>query len=157
MFIANERAIAGVQPFFAGASLTALDKKNGADVRQIAAGETLRRLISKCLCAKVKAAARSHFAPEQFGVATRGGTDRVIHMLRTIYYQHVDDDDFVVLKVDLRNAFNNVSRAEMMTCVESSFPVLLPWVRWCYSSDSHLWYQDWRLSSQEGVQQGDPL
>ena len=105
----------------------------------------------------MKADAHSHFVPEQFGVAIRAGTERVIHMLRTISFQHKDDEDFVVLKVDLRNAFNNVSRADVMRCVESSFHVLLPWVRWCYASNSHLWYQDWILTSQEGVQQGDPL
>ena len=39
-------------PYLAGASLFALDKtKNGIfDVRPIASGEILRRLVGKCLC-----------------------------------------------------------------------------------------------------------
>ena len=67
VFMANGKASQEVQPFFAGATLTALDKKNGADVRPIAVGETLRRVVSKCLCAKVKSDARNFFTPYQFG------------------------------------------------------------------------------------------
>ena len=85
--------------------MTALDKKNGADVRPITVGETMRRVISKCLCAKVKSDARRFFAPFQFGNACKAGTERVIHLLRTIYNKWIDADDFVILKVDLKKGF----------------------------------------------------
>ncbi|KAL5491741.1 hypothetical protein EMCRGX_G017093 [Ephydatia muelleri] len=38
-----------------------------------------------------------------------------------------------------------------------SFPELLPWVSWCYGSQSLLWHSMVTISSQSGVQQGDPL
>eukprot|EP00731_Ephydatia_muelleri_P033594 Em0033g10a len=37
------------------------------------------------------------------------------------------------------------------------FPELLPWVGWCYGSHPTLWHPLGQLSSETGVQQGDPL
>ncbi|KAL5505423.1 hypothetical protein EMCRGX_G006854 [Ephydatia muelleri] len=37
------------------------------------------------------------------------------------------------------------------------FPEILPWVSWCYGSHPELWHSIGHLSSQSGVQQGDPL
>ena len=65
----------------------------------------------------------------------------------------------VILKVDLKNAFNKVSRYHVLRLVRTHFPGLARWVHWCYGSgaDPHLWFGEWTLSSKEGVQQGDPL
>ena len=110
-------------PFFAGACLSALEKKGEVyDVRPIAAGETLRRLVAKCLCASVKERAALFFTPYQHGVATPAGGERVAHFTRHIFQQHQDDSDFVVLKVDLRNAFNMFSRERMLKIVMEDFP-----------------------------------
>ena len=71
-------------PFFAGASLFALDKTKGGvfDVRPIASGEILRRLIAKCLCATHKKLAAKLFVPaRQFGVACSSGAERVIYII----------------------------------------------------------------------------
>jgi hypothetical protein len=69
--------------------------------------------------------------------------------------------DFVILKVDLKNAFNNVSRRRMLTLVVEHFPEIARWVHWCYGrpggKDPLLWLKEWVLESKEGVQQGDPL
>ena len=37
------------------------------------------------------------------------------------------------------------------------FPELLPWVSWCYGSHPFLWHPLGMITSQSGVQQGDPL
>ena len=50
--------------------------------------------------------------------------------------------------MDLKNAFNLVSRQAFLDAD------LLPWVFWCYGVHPFLWYP---LSSESGVQQGDPL
>ena len=68
-------------PYYAGASLTALDKtKNGIfDVRPIAAGDILRRLVSKYLCSMEKAPAAAYFEPcGQNGAST----ERNIHLAK---------------------------------------------------------------------------
>ena len=73
-------------------------------------GETLRRLTGKCLCLLVKTKASDFFDPLQFGVACPLGSEKVIHGIRNCVDQHWGDEDFAVLKVDLKNAFNLVSR-----------------------------------------------
>ena len=37
------------------------------------------------------------------------------------------------------------------------FPELLPWASWCYGSQPYLWHPLGHLTSESGVQQGDPL
>jgi hypothetical protein len=63
----------------------------------------------------------------------------------------------VTIKVDLSNAFNNVSRAHFIDIVAELLPEMYEWVRWCYESQSDLTYGDYVIPSKEGVQQGDPL
>ena len=139
--------------------LIAINKSKApdCDVRPIAIGEVLRRLTSRCLCAMVKSKAADYFSPHQLGVACPGGAETMVHSLRACVDRHWEDDDFVVLKVDLRNAFNNVSRQAVLDQCHSHFPELFPWVSWCYSHPTNLWHPLGSLSSTSGVQQGDPL
>ena len=65
-------------------------------------------------------------------------------------------EDFVAFKVGMANAFNRVPRQAVLDeC--AFFPELLPWVSWCYGSHTILWHPKGKISSQSGVQQGDPL
>jgi hypothetical protein len=154
--MANGRIPLTAQPSFSGAALNALKKKDGS-VRPIAAGEVLRRLTAKCLCRSVKEEAASYFAPYQFGVAAKCGTERVVHKTRAIFESQRDSDDFVFFKVDLSNAFNNVSRAQLLDTVSAAFPTLRTWMQWCYGQSSDLTFGEFTIKSDEGAQQGDPL
>ena len=121
-------------------------------------GEVLRRLTGKCsLCTLTKHKATEFFQPLQFGVACPSGTEEVIHGLRTCIEEHWGDDDFAVVKMDMRNAFNLVSRQALQDECAIHFPELLPWASWCYGSHPLFWHPLGHLSSQSGVQQGDPL
>ena len=145
-----------VQSFYAGARLCALEKGED-DVRPIAAGETLRRLVSKAACISIKEKAGTLFNGRQYGVAAPAGAERVIHLCRRAMLNNLGSDNFVFCKVDLRNAFNNVSRPVLTLTTRLNFPELSPWVEWCYSKVSCLTYRDNVIPSAEGVQQGDPL
>ncbi|KAL5473587.1 hypothetical protein EMCRGX_G028089 [Ephydatia muelleri] len=81
----------------------------------------------------------------------------MIHGLRDCIEQHWLENDFVVLKVDLKNAFNMVSRQAVLNECGKHFPELLPWASWCYSQHPFLWHPLGCLTSEQGVQQGDPL
>ena len=62
-----------------------------------------------------------------------------------------------MLKVDMKNAFNQVSRRALLSECAEHFPELLPWVGWCYGQHPNLWHTLGCLTSESGVQQGDPL
>ena len=67
------------------------------------------------------------------------------------------DEDFGVIKVDIRNAFNLASHQILLFECEKHFPKLLPWVSRCYSKHPFLWHSMGSLTSESGVQPGDPL
>ncbi|KAL5509541.1 hypothetical protein EMCRGX_G004932 [Ephydatia muelleri] len=127
------------------------------DIRPIAVGEALRRLTGKCLCAVLKSKASEFFAPFQFGVACPAGAEKVIHGLRHCIEEHWEEEDFVVLKIDMCNAFNLVSRQALLDECAFHFPDLLPWASWCYGQQPLLQHPLGTLTSEVGVQQGDPL
>ena len=145
-----------LSPFIAGASLTALKKPND-DIRPIASGEILRRLTSKCACTKLKIKAARFFEPLQFGVACPGGVEKVTHRLRKVIEEHWLDEDFVVFKVDMYNAFNTMDRQLIMNECKHHFPELLAWTKSCYGEHPKLWHVLGSLFSELGVQQGDQL
>ena len=105
----------------------------------------------------MKDKASSFFQPLQLGVAFTYGSEKVLHGLRKCIENHWDDEDFVVLKIDMRNAFNLVSRCALLQECATSFPELLPWASWCYSVQLLLWHPMGHLCSESGVQQGDPI
>ena len=147
-----------VSTYLAGGSLTALNKmKPGCppDIIPIAVGETLRRLTGKCLCVVIKDKESEFFHPLLFGAACTAESEKIIHGLRKCIEDHWDDEDFVVLKVDMRNAFNLVSRQAILDECASFVLELLPWASWCYGSA--LWHPLGCVSSESGVQQGNPL
>ena len=57
----------------------------------------------------------------------------------------------------MTNAFNLVSRQAILSECAKHFPELLPWVSWCYGQHPLLWHHLGCLTSESGVQQGDPL
>ena len=157
--LSSGRAPALISPFLAGGNLTALVKSKdscASDIRPIAVGKTLRRLTAKCLCAVVKAKAAEFFQPHQFGVSCSMGAEKIAHGLACVD-QHWKDEGFSVLKLDTRNAFNVVSRQAFLSECSLHFPELYPWVLWCYGQHPILWHPMGTLTSECGVQQGDPL
>ena len=141
---------------YAGASLVALPKKDGG-LRPVAVGETLRRLVGKCLCHEVSDAARASLAPLQVGVAVPGGTEATVHAARQWWTRNLGSRDKVFVKLDLSNAFNCLDRQALLQAVHEEFPGLAPWADWCYARPSFLYLGRQRLRSECGVQQGDPL
>ena len=99
--LASGRALPEIAEYLAGATVIALKKPWGNDIRPIAVGEVLRRLTSKCLCAIVKYKASEFFNPYQYGVVCPSGVEKITHSLRSSIDDHWFDEDFNVAKVDL--------------------------------------------------------
>ena len=71
----------------------------------------------------VKVKAQQFFKPFQYGVACPFGAEKIVHGLRDCIWL---EDGFVVLTVDLMNAFNMVSHQAVLTECAEHFPELLP-------------------------------
>ena len=143
-------------PHLAGAALFAIPK-GADDVRPIAVGETLRRLVGKCMCQAYKEESRSLLWPLQVGVGVPLGGETVVHAVRNWAHRHAGHVSKVILKVDFSNAFNTVDRGALLRQVRLHMPGLSAWAEWTYGRHSRLLFGDACLSSEAGVQQGDPL
>eukprot|EP00731_Ephydatia_muelleri_P010164 Em0005g750a len=108
-------------------------------------------------CTEQRDKISSFFQPSQFGVACKADAEKIVPSLRRCIEENWLSGDFVVFKVDMSNAFNMVSRQAVMDQCATYFPELFPWVSWCYGSHTSLWHTMGQISSQSGVQQGDPL
>jgi hypothetical protein len=53
--------------------------KPSSEIHPIAMGETLYRFTSRALCFQIHEAFVTHFSPHQFGIASKGGYEIVIH------------------------------------------------------------------------------
>ena len=96
------------------------------------------------------------FTPTQVGVAIPAAPEQICHILRQLCHQLPRDQQYV-LQVDLKNAFNTVRRIDIMRAVQSHCPELSAWCDFTLRSKSPLFCGSDTVSSEEGVQQGDPL
>jgi len=144
-------------PWVCGAPLTALLKKGGG-VRPIAVGEVIRRLTSRLCCLAVRPSLPGVFIPYgQVGVGIPGGLETAIHVTRRYISQHSSDTSLGLLKIDMKNAFNECSRSAFFDRIVDDFPEISAWVKWCYCQPAELRFGSRRILASSGVQQGDPL
>ena len=131
-------------------------KKDGTS-RPIAVGEVFRRLAAKVLCQAYQDQARNFLWPLQIGVAHPLGTEVGLQVARQWCFRHRRSPNMVFVKLDFANAFNTIDRELFLKEVRSIMPGLAPWVDYCYARPSKLVLGGNTLSSESGVQQGDPL
>ena len=143
-----------VRPFFFGATLIALRKKDGG-VRPIAVGQTLRRLVGKCAGLRIVQSMGAVLAPYQLGYGIPLGCEAAAHAARR-FLNNMSSGQ-VLLKLDFCNAFNSLRRDKMLSAVKVAAPDLFKFVCSAYERPSSLFCGDHILDSAEGVQQGDPL
>jgi hypothetical protein len=148
------RVPTAVRPILFGASLTALNKKNGG-IRPIAVGYTWRRLAAKICCSYVSEKAAVILTPRQLGFGTRCGAEAAAHAAGR-YVRNLTEDK-ILFKIDFTNAFNTVRRDCMLEAVAEHFPELMAFASCSYNDSSALSFGSFSLESAEGPQQGDPL
>ena len=76
-------------------------RKPDDEVRPIAVGETLRRLVGKCLARHkdVTHHLEGVFLPNQVGVGISGGAEAVAHAVSCLVEEHGHDPNLCLLKV----------------------------------------------------------
>ena len=122
-----------VRPFFFGASLIALEKKDGG-VRPIAVGCTLRHLVAKLSRNHIMDAMGALLAPHQLGYGTPHGAEAAVHTAR-LFLENLKPNE-VIFKLDFKNALNTIRRDKMMQAVSSLAPELAFFVYSVYSEPS---------------------
>ncbi|KAI5728591.1 hypothetical protein M8J77_018338 [Diaphorina citri] len=137
-----------------GANLCALNKKGGG-VRPIAIGSCLRRLVAKIACNFERDVISDYLQPHQFGFGAKQGLEAVIHAVRT-FVTHHKQSNFILVKIDYKNAFNSVERDSILNQVKLKTPEIFPFLLQSYQKPSLLFYGNKTLHSQVGAQQGDP-
>ena len=146
-FLTSGKTPASIVPFLCGGNLFAALKKSGGH-RPIAVGETIRRWTAKCVAKKAIADSAAHLTPHQLGVGVKGGAEAIIHAAGAVFHDNsINDEDKWVLQVDFENAFNLISRSRMLEEVRKRCPKAAKWADTCYSSPSHLFFGNKRLSS----------
>ena len=133
------------------ASLISLSKKDGG-VCPIAIGQTLRRVVAKCIGGRVIHSVGGDLAPLQLGRGVPRGCEVAVHAFRR--FLHHMRSDHVLVKLDFKNAFNSLSRACMIRAVQQFSSDILSFVYSTYAS-SQLFCGDHTSLSAEGVQQGE--
>lgn len=155
--IASGDVPCSILPLLSSSRLIALPK-SGSDVRPVAIGEVFCRLTAKVICHQKSSEFCSYFSPVQHGIATPGGAELLTHHIQYLLERN---PSWSVLKTDVKNAFNSVSRQNVLQEIAHEFPDVYPHVKQFYEEPSSLIYNTGKgvirmLSSQE-VHQRDPL
>ena len=110
-------------------------KKDGG-IRPIAVGNTLRRLAAKVVLSPVTAEIREQVQPTQLGVGTPGGCEAALRATRA--YMEQATSPKVLLKIDLKNAFNTLPRNKILTAVRGNIPEAYHFFYQAYGAESIL-------------------
>jgi hypothetical protein len=62
-----------------------------------------------------------------------------------------------LIKLDFSNAFNTLRRDDMLEAVLKEIPEIFNFCHLSYAENSTLLFNEFKISSEEGPQQGDPL
>ena len=144
---------AAARPAFFGATLTALRKSDGG-LRPIAVGCVYRRLATKVVLRSLTADLGHQLRPVQLGFGTAGGCEAVVHSSRR-FMETMESGD-VMVKIDMKNAFNTIRRDTFLRVVRERAPGLYPLLWQAYSEPTPLYYGTVKMQSATGLQQGDP-
>ena len=145
-----------VREWLGGGRLCALPKKDGG-IRPICMGSVWRRLASKVICSMLQPKFSTFLAPNQLGVAVKSGSEVLIHQVDLLYRAGKNMKNFVILKIDWKNAFNNIDRQLFLDAIYEHFPEIYNYIASMYGVKGRLKFGNNFIFSEEGTQQGDPM
>ena len=77
--------------------------------------------------------------------------EAAIHATGHYISQNASDSTFVLLKIDMKNAFNECSRSAFFARIDDEFPEISAWVKWCYSQPAELRFGSRLIHASSGV------
>ncbi|KAK3880597.1 hypothetical protein Pcinc_014918 [Petrolisthes cinctipes] len=93
----------------------------------------------------------------QLGVGTPLGCEAAVHAVREFTTTYDGHHEHIIVKVDMANAFNSISRKTVLEEVICRFPAAMPMVSQAYSQSTPIKLGSVHLWSRQGVQYGDPM
>ena len=124
----------------------------------IAVGEILCHLAIYLCCQFAQPYLSEFFLPHgQVGVGIPGGLEAAVHAVHHTLSLFGIDDFSALLKIGMKNVFNECNCASFLEHVSEDFPKITPWVHWCYSQPAELQFGNKHILASTGVQRGDPL
>ena len=154
-----------VQQSWSRARGFALLKRTGSpDIRPIAAHEPARRLVTRALIAEEGDAISAQLAPAQTAIRVSGGAEALGLSARLFAERN---PSWTLLKLDMSNAFGNVSRADALNELDAmAAPLLARFLRQLLSSPTFFSYSyqhegtgeplEEVIRADDGADQGDP-
>ena len=131
------------------------------DVRPLGLGECLRRAIHTTVVRDHHDTFEKHFWPQQVAVGVSGGLSLLVLGVRLMLEVR---PDFIVVKLDLRNAYNEVKRAAVLRALQGSASLrsLAPLFYATHAQPAKIHLSTAGMpaadfASEEGVHQGDAL
>ena len=140
-----------------GATLVPLRKADGG-VRPVAIGDTLRRLVGKALLSTPEARKQvAALQPVQAGLGVPGAAESIGMGLQSLVNTLGPQSSWVVLQVDIANAFNTQHRSAILHSSLAHTPALYAFLRFTYLQALPLFLGGLIVDSCLGTQQGCPL
>ena len=138
------------------ANLTALRKKDGG-IRPIAVGNVFRRLASKIAAKRIIPELRRQLSPVQHGDGVSGWCEVAAHAVRAFVQSPVVPGNNVLVKLDMKNAFNTERLDNFLEVCSSRGPSILRLAPTAYATSRNLVIGNETILSKTGVQQGDQI
>ena len=100
--------------------LIALEKHPG--IRPVRVGDNWRRLMAKCLLRVAGPEAKASCGATHLAGGVEVGVEGAIHAMSVLWEEHNQDEDWVFLLIDARNAFNEENRTAISWVVRHEWP-----------------------------------
>jgi len=138
-----------------------LIKKNGK-IRPIAVDNIFIRICGKVLSLLLKSEVGNQLLPIQYGIGIKGGCEMIVHTTTnwtTQILQEGLNGNKIIIKLDLKNAFNTIDRHAIRNGIKKYAPKLITYFDWAYGCATNINLQNGFTVTQSstGVRQGDPL
>ena len=129
--------------------------KEDDGVRPVGVGETLRRIIGKCVTKVLGKDIQQASGTLQTCTGIESGVEAAIHAMSLSF---AEESCEAVILVDADNAFNRLNRKTALHNIQRTCPSLFQYLNNSYNSPSKLHLGDGTfILSEEGVTQGDNL
>ena len=131
--------------------------KTAGKIRPIQMVQTFRKMVSTIHAANIDTT--SFFGDLQLGIKRRFGTEHIVHAMQMQIHGNPRTDKVFI---DFENAFNNISREQVLEVIAEHFPYLYPTFQAMYHQSQNTWVMAENgvvkaIAAHEGMQQGDPL